>query len=246
MRLKHNEGWSIPVGRPFYPLLPAYYRDVRSQLVFFESDPDSVMEFLPEPLEPAEDGMCLACGMTVPFSSNYGPFEEAFIELKCKFRGEAGWYVSHVFHNGPAGIAAGREIYGTPKIYAHLNVTQEQGIMTTEVRLAGLSTISITSSMERASAVGDLPSLSPSWRLKLIPRADSPCPAIKELIDGSPAVEDLKVQLMLQGSGAAQFLPTPGCSLSQLKPKRFLQAFYMETSYTETFGKVVYNYLTEG
>ncbi|HET7214108.1 MAG TPA: acetoacetate decarboxylase family protein [Terriglobia bacterium] len=243
MRLKHDEGWSIPADRPFYPSLPAYYRNVRSQLVFFQVEPDSVAEFLPEPLEPAEDGMCLACGMTVPFCSNYGPFDEAFIELKCKFRGEPGWYVSHVFHNGPAGIAAGREIYGTPKLYAHLNVMQEQGIMTTEVQLAGQSIISITSSMERASVLGDLPSLSPSWRLKLIPRADSPRPAIKQLVDGSQALQDLTVHLMLQGSGVTQFLPTPIGGLSHLKPQRYLQAFYMETSYTETFGKIIYDYL---
>ena len=116
MGLKHDDGWNIPADNPFYPSLPAVYRNVRFQFVFFHAAPAAVQSFLPEPLEAAEDGLCVASGLEVPFCTNYGPFQESFIVMKCRFRDQTGFYCSHVFHNGPAGIAAGREIYGTPKV----------------------------------------------------------------------------------------------------------------------------------
>ena len=73
-----------------------------------------------QPLEATEDGLCVASGLDVPFCTHYGPSQESFILMKCRFRNQTGFYCSHVFHNGPAGIAAGREIYGTPKVYADL------------------------------------------------------------------------------------------------------------------------------
>ena len=49
MGLKHDDGWNIPADNPFYPSLPAVYRNVRFQFVFFHADPTAVQDFLPEP-----------------------------------------------------------------------------------------------------------------------------------------------------------------------------------------------------
>ena len=74
MSLKHDEGWNIPADSPFYPQLPAIYRNVKFQFVFFYAAPAAVQEFLPEPLEATEDGLCVASGLAVPFCTSYGPF----------------------------------------------------------------------------------------------------------------------------------------------------------------------------
>ena len=132
MKLKYNDGWNIPASDPFYAALPAVYRNVRMQLVFFEAAPEEVGRVLPEPLETSDSGLCVAAGLVIPYSSSYGAFEESFLMLECRFRGQTGFYCSHVFHNGPAGIAAGREIYGTPKVYADLNVQRDGAKMRTE------------------------------------------------------------------------------------------------------------------
>ena len=95
MGLDRDEGWSVPADHPFYPLLPAYYRNVRAHYVFFRTDPAAVGRLLPEPLEPAADGMCVACGLAVPICSNYGPFQEGFVQQKCSFQGQVDWYCSH-------------------------------------------------------------------------------------------------------------------------------------------------------
>ncbi|MXW05942.1 MAG: hypothetical protein F4Z81_12880 [Gemmatimonadetes bacterium] len=276
MRLKHDYGWNIPAGSPFYPPLPAVYRNVRFQFVFFHAAPSAVQGFLPEPLQAAEDGMCVASGLEVPDCKNYGPFEESFIVMKCHFRDQTGFYCSHVFHNGPAGIAAGREIYGTPKVYAEMKVTHAGRSMVTETSYGGVPVLRIASNVDAgapqdagagqaAGASQDagaspgtcpapdvgaghaaMPALTPAWRLKIIPRADGPGLALKQLIDCSETTQDVEVHAFAQGKGTIELGASPRCDLTPLAPLDYGDAFHMESSYTEGYARVVYDYLSDG
>lgn len=259
MRLKHEDGWNIPAGSPFYPPLPAVYRNVRFQFVFFHAAPPAVQGFLPEPLQAAKDGLCVASGLEVPDCELYGPFEESFIVMKCHFRDQTGFYCSHVFHNGPAGIAAGREIYGTPKVYADLKVTHADRSMMTETSYGGVPVLTIASSVE-ADAPQDtgashdaphdasqdtMPALTPAWRLKIIPRADGPGPALKQLIDCTETTRDVEVHAFAQGKGTIVLGASLRCDLTPLAPLEYGDAFHMESSYSEGYARVVYDYLSE-
>ena len=185
----------------------------------------------------------MASGLDIPFCTNYGPFQESFIVMQCRFKRQTGFYCSHVFHNGPAGIAAGREIYGTPKIYAELKVRQVERCMLTETSLSGLPVLHISSSMEEIAPHDAMPPLTPSWRLKLIPRADGPGPALKELIDCSKATQDLTVHFMTKGQGRIVLGASPLCDLTPLTPLQYGDAFYMECSFSEGYAEIVYDYL---
>ena len=245
MGIKHDDGWNIPADNPFYPPLPAVYRNVRFQFVFFHAAPAAVQDYLPEPLEAAEDGLCVAAGLEVPFCTNYGPFQESFIVMKCHFRDQTGFFCSHVFHNGPAGIAAGREIYGTPKVYAGLKVTQADRSMVTETSLGGVSVLNISTSMETDAPHDAMPSLTPAWRLKIIPRADGPGPALKQLIDCSETTRDVEVHYTAKGQGRIDLGASPRCDLTPLSPVEYGDAYYMESSYAEGYARIVYDYLSE-
>jgi len=238
--------WSTPTDNPYYPPLPAHYRNLKLQFVFFRADSSSVGRLLPAPLEPAEDGDCVACGLDAPFTSSYGQFQEAFTLLKCTFRGKTGWYCSHVFHNGPAGIAAGREVYGTPKIWSDLSVRQTDRMMVTTAHMGGLPAITVATVMDDYCERANMPSLTPSWRLKLIPRADGPGPAIKQLIDCADVAKDMKVHQMMKGSGTVHFDASPMCDLTGLKPIEYSDAFYMVSSFAEDYARIEYDYLTDG
>ena len=219
MRLKHDGGWNIPADNPFYPPLPAGYRNVKFQFVFFHANPAAVQDFLPEPLEATEDGLCVASGLNASFCTNYGPFQESFILMQCRFRNQTGFYCSHVFHNGPTGIAAGREIYGTPKVYAELKVRQADRCMVTETSLGGVPVLNISSSMETIAPHDAMPALTPAWRLKIIPRADGP--------------------------GRVVLGASPLCDLIPLTPLKYGDAFYMERSFSEGYAEIVYDYLSK-
>ena len=243
MRLKHDEGWNIPASDPFYPPLPAIYRDVKMQLVFFEASPESVAGFLPEPLEASESGSCIAGGVEIPYSSSYGAFEESFLMLACRFRGLPGFYCSHVFHNGPAGIAAGREIYGTPKVYAEIEVQREGAGMHTVTAYRGSPVLEISSQTPTAAEPADLPALAPNWRLKIIPRADRPGPVIKQLIDCANVMDDVAHHHVSRGDGSVTLGKSASCDLTPLAARGYGEAFYLELSYSEGYGKIVYDYL---
>jgi acetoacetate decarboxylase len=243
--LAHDAGWAIPFDAPFYPELPAWYRGVRFQQVLFRADPGEVSRLLPEPLTAHPDGVCVATGLQIPFSSAYGAFLEAAIEQHAVFNGESGWYTSHVWHDGPRGIAAGREIYGTPKIFSEIDVSFSDGSMLTSAKVGGVQAIAVSSTMEVRVGAGDLPALAPSWRLKLIPRADRPGPAIKQLIEGSVATNDLEVLVAFRGRGTVTLGATPLGDVTGLRPLEYMDAFYYEANYSEGFAAIVYDYLAE-
>jgi len=218
MRLPHNEGWCIPPDAPFYPALPAIYRGVKFSLLFFKASPRAVADYLPEPLEPDPDGACVVGGIDIPFCSNYGPFQEIFMGLKCTFRGASGYYTSHAFHDGPAGIAAGREIYGTPKIYSTVSVKQIERSVLSEASVGGVSVVRMSTTAEQAATSNTMPPLTPAWRLKVIPRADGPGPAPKQLIDCTHATKDLVIHYIARGNGSVALMASPLIDLSPLQP----------------------------
>ena len=246
MRLKHDEGRNIPASNPFYPPLPAIYRNVKMQLVFFEASPQGVTGFLPEPLEASESGLCVAGGVEIPYSSSYGAFEESFLMLACRFRERPGFYCSHVFHNGPAGIAAGREIYGTPKVYGEIKVQRDDAAMRTETVYQKSPVLKVSSQTPTVAQPADVPTLTPNWRLKIIPRADSPGPALKQLIDCANVMECVTHHSVSRGDGAVTLGRSASCDLTPLTPSAYREAFYLELSYSEGYGEVAYDYLTGG
>ena len=182
-------------------------------------------------------------GIDVPFCTSYGAFQEAFLVLKCQFRGQVGYYCSHILHNGPAGIAAGREIYGSPKIFATLSVRKAEQSMLTTASIGTDPVLRLNTVTEQNAPNTAMPALTPAWRLKIIPRADGPGPAIKQLIDCSRATQDLAVHSFARGKGSLTLLSSHSVDLSPLQPVSLGEAFYMEADYSEHYAEIVYDYL---
>lgn len=235
--------WTTPLDSPFYPPLPARYEDVRFQLVFFRADPAAVTPLLPASLQPAADGRCVAMGIGVPRCSAYGTFEEAVVQVACSLDGEPGWYCSHVWHNGPAGIAAGREIYGTPKFLAEIELDAGDADMSTKAGTGGVLEIALHSRARTVATIEDLPSLAPSWRLKVIPSAAGPGAAVHQLIDGSTATQDLRVAWCRRGDGEVRFAASAARDLSGLAPLSYDGAYHFEASYAEGYATIARDFL---
>lgn len=232
----------MPHGVGFFPRPPAAYHNVRFHLVFFSAAPEVVRTYLPESLH-SPTGECVAAGLDVPFSA-YGAFQEAFVLMKCVFRDQTGWFCSHVFHNGPAGIAAGREIYGTPKIYSQITTRLDSETLSTEAAL-DTPVLRITGDAGSDASPHMLPSLAPSWRLKVIPRADGTGLDVKQLIDCGATARDQEMHRFTEATGAVEFHPHPQFDLTPLQPVAYGPSFFMEISYTEHFGVIVHDYLRD-
>ena len=86
MSIPINDIVTMPAFSSYYPMPPARYIGVRKHIVFFRAKIDAVNRILPDCFEPSEDGLCAVSGLTVPWSANYGEFQESYLTVKCSYR----------------------------------------------------------------------------------------------------------------------------------------------------------------
>ncbi len=243
MSIQMDQIANMPAFSPYYPIPPARYRKARFQFVYFRACTETVERVLPSCFEPSKDGFCVAIGLSVPWSANYGPFLESALTVKCSYQGQVGYFTVVAFLNSRSSIPAGREIYGTPKVFAELRVDMDERVMFTDTGLAGVSVMSIRSTMEQEAAAKDLPKLQPSWRLKVIPRADGKGAEVLQLIDCSQVTSNVTVHVCRAGQGVVQFHPSPIYDLSDFVPQKYSGTHYLEMDYTEGYGQIIHDFL---
>lgn len=240
-RLPMNEGRAMPAHRPYYPELPSYYRDVEFQMVFFKTDPAIVEAHLPEPLEADPEGLVMAIGINVPFCSAYGPFHEAGLECRCRFKGKSAFFNTHLYLDNPAAICSGREVWGAPKEYAQVTFETKGNLIYCQTVKDGVPIMTITSDITQKADPSEVIPAFPSYRLKMIPRAEGPGAAIKQIVTASPA--DVQSQLLMKGNGMVTFGSSANSDLAAFPVREIVGAFYEISTYTEVYGEIVYDYL---
>lgn len=234
---------NMPAFSPYYPMPPARYRNVRFHYVFFEADRAAIDRVLPECFKPDNDGLCAAIGISIPWSANYGAFQESVLSVSCTYEGVSGYFTPIAFLNSRSSIPAGREIYGTPKVAADITVAMDERVMYTDTRIAEASIFSIRSTMHCSALLEDMPVLTPAWRLKVIPRADGPGASLMQLIDVTGVSTDVSVHECRAGDGIVSFAPSPIYDLTDFAPRSYAGAYYVEMDYTEGYGAVVQDFL---
>ncbi len=236
---------NMPAFSPYYPMPPCRYRGVRFQFVYFRADLAAIDRVLPACFEPSDDGFCVAIGLTAPWTSSYGDFQESVLSVKCSYEGTVGYFAPIAFLNSRSSIPAGREIYGTPKVSAEIEVGMDERVMLTDTRLAGASVMVIRSTMHKPATSDDLPNLGPAWRVKVIPRADGQGADVLQLIDTTKVMADMNVHACRAGDGVVQFDPSPIYDLSDFAPREYYGAHYLEMDYTEGYAEIARDFLKE-
>ena len=212
----------MPVSSPYFPRPPARYRGMRAQTVLFRADPNRVADLLPECLAPTDDGACAAIGVDAPWSSHYGAFQAIVVAAGCRFEGRAGYYVVVQYVNSRGSIPAGREIWGTPKVWADMRVEQAERVMATTASVGGVDIAAVRSTAHRPCDAANLPALAPMWRLKVIPRADGQGLDVLQLVSGGRPGADTVVHVSRDGDGVVEFRPSPVFDVSALAPTEYV------------------------
>ena len=236
---------NMPAFSPYYPMPPVRYRNARFQFVCFRADVAAIDRVLPACFEPVENGLCVAIGLTIPWASSYGAFDESVLTVPCTYEDQSGYFAPIAFLNSKSSIPAGREIYGTPKVYADITVAMDERVMYTDTVIANSSVMSIRSTMHREAAVDELPDTQPSWRLKAIPRVDGTGHDVLQIIDPTAVTTDVQAPLCRAGDGIVQFNPSPIYDLTAFEPISYHGAYYVEMDYTEGYGAVVHDFLKD-
>lgn len=234
--------WAMPGDSPAYPRPGGYYGNVIFQLVYFTTEPDNIAPMLPEPLVPSPAGRCCAFAIDARFCADYGPFQEVGVAVGCLFEEQEAFFLPCLFLNSSDPIAPGREIWGSPKKFADVTITQQGNEITATAVRADVRMIQINSRMTEIAREEDIPPLWPMYLLKTIPSADGNGLAVKQLVQGAPP-EDVKVHKLFKGPGVVSFSPTVAGDFWRLTPKTFEGAIYQECSYHQGFGTIVKDYL---
>jgi acetoacetate decarboxylase len=121
-----------------------------------------------------------------------------------------------VFLNNARAICAGREIYGTPKVWADVSLETTADGALGRTLLGGELLIELHTRAVEPRAEADLPRLFPGYRLKLIPAADGSGAAVKQLVTAAP--QDARAWDIRGGSGTVQFGTADGLDLRPLQP----------------------------
>lgn len=231
---------AMPAGRAMYPPLPAYYRDAQFQLIYFRIDPSLVRAHLPPPLVPDPEGMAMALGLWAP-TCTYGSYAETSLRLRCQFNGQSGFYTSHQHVNNVAVLCAGRERWGAPKEYAEVAFEQCEDQICTRTTQEGIEIMRLTTRIIGPATENEMIPTGLSFRLKIIPRADAPGPAIKQLI--SYTAQESKTKQLHSASADLSFSNTEDCKLADFAPLQIIGAFHQVMDLTEGHGRVEYDYL---
>ncbi|GIS65115.1 MAG: hypothetical protein CM1200mP3_13630 [Chloroflexota bacterium] len=120
----------------------------------------------------------------------------------------------------------------------------DERVMVTDTLIAGTSAMSIRSTMQSDLDPKNLPDGGPSWRLKVIPKADGSGVDVMQLIDGSNVMSDTKIHVCRTGDGVVEFNSVPLFNLADFTPISYYGAYYMEMDFTENYGEIVHDFLS--
>jgi acetoacetate decarboxylase len=147
---------------------------IRALTVSFLSDPGTIAEILPPPLEPAAEPRATVTVAAIGRSNCVGPFDGASINLACRHRGEEGFYCLTMPMSTDTAVIFGRELYAEPKKLAAiaLEVDAESRRARGTVRRHGITYIEIEGRFEAAPQPASSSSVTRQYYFKFLPRAD--------------------------------------------------------------------------
>ena len=190
---------SMPAAGPSYPAGPYRFVDREYMVITYETDPEVIRHQLPEPLEPIAQPLVHYEWIKMPDSSGFGSYTESGMVIPCRFRDEEVNFVAQMYLDDDPPIAAGREIWGFPKKYAHpkLEIIKDTltGTLSYATQLVAMGTMaykheSMAGNGERTTRILTKTAVN----LKLIPGVDGRL-EICQLVAYN--LEDIRVDLTL-------------------------------------------------
>jgi acetoacetate decarboxylase len=106
---------SMPIASPSYPRGPYRFIDREYMIITYESEPDTIRDALPEPLEPDGSNTVLYEFIKMPDSAGSGDYTESGVVIPALYKGEHVNFTAQMYLDDEPPISGGREIWGFPK-----------------------------------------------------------------------------------------------------------------------------------
>ena len=181
----------------------------------------------------------------MPDSSGFGSYTESGLVIPARFRGEEVNFVSQMYLDDDPPIAAGREIWGFPKKYAHPKLEIVKDTLTGTLDYAGqlvaMGTMSykheaLAGRRGHGDAVADAGQSQADPRRRRA-RRDLPARRHQPRRDHG--------QGLVEGPGRLHLVPHVNAPVADLPVRRVVGAHHFIADLTLPYGRVVYDYRKE-
>jgi acetoacetate decarboxylase len=235
---------SMPAAGPSYPAGPYRFIDREYMVITYETDPDVIHVQLPEPLETMEQPLIHYEWIKMPDSSGFGAYTESGMVIPCRYRGQDVNFVAQMYLDDDPPIAAGREIWGFPKKYAHpkleivkdtLTGTLEYGGQLVAMGTMGYKHESMAGNGERTTATLSKTQVN----LKLIPGVDGRA-EVCQLVAYN--LTDIAVKGSWIGPGRLHLVPHVNAPVADFPVRKIVAAHHFLADLTLPYGHVLYDY----
>ncbi|HEX4028064.1 MAG TPA: acetoacetate decarboxylase [Rhizomicrobium sp.] len=235
---------SMPAAGPSYPAGPYRFVDREYMVITYETDAELVRAHLPEPLEMPANPFVHYEWIKMPDSSGFGSYTESGLVIPCRYQGEDMNFVAQMYLDDDPPIAAGREIWGFPKKYAHpkLEIIKDTLTGTLEYggQLVAMGTMGYKAESMAGNGAATTSTLSKTQvNLKIIPGIDGQ-PEICQLV--ALNLTEITVKGSWRGPGRLHLVPHVNAPVADLAVRRVVEAHHFIADLTLPYGRVLHNY----
>lgn len=238
-----RNAFAMPFSNPIYP--PGPYRFINREylIITYETDFDQLKAVVPEPLEVVEPLVKYEF-IRMPDSSGFGDYTESGQVIPVIFKGKSGNYTHSMYLDCEPPIAAGREIWGFPKTFAHPSLRVRSDVLTGELKYQGvrvaLGTMGYKYKTADTRAIEKEFSETPNFLLKIIPHVNGTA-RICELV--SHQLTEVKIKGAWTGPAELDLAHHVMAPVANLPVRRIISAVHILSDLTLPYGQVIHDYL---
>jgi acetoacetate decarboxylase len=237
-----DTAYAMPLTSPAYPKPPFRFVDREFVIVTYRTDPAALVRVVPEPLR-VKDPIVKYEFIKMPDSTGLGSYVESGQVIPVTFEGREGSYTHAMYLDNLAGIAAGRELLGFPKVLAQprLDVHNDSLVGTLDYNGVRVATATMTykyHTVDRAAVRRSIES--DGYLLKIIPHVDGRV-RICELV--RYRATELTVKGAWAGPASLELHPHCLAPVAKLPVLEVLSAVHVVADLTLGSGEVVHEYL---
>ncbi len=235
----------MPPGNPSFPFGPYRFIDREYFIVAYESDPQAVRAFVPEPLEPDGSGQVFYEWIKMPDSSGFGSYTESGVVIPCLFRGAPVNYTAMMFLDNEPATTAGREIWGFPKRLGEPRLRVASDTLTGTLDYGG-ERVATGTMVYKAETVCPEPqdcadkAAKTQVNLKLIPDVDGSV-KVAQLVAFDPA--DITMKGFWRGNARLDLRAHVNAPVADLPVRRVVDGKHFIADLTLPYGRVLHDYL---
>jgi acetoacetate decarboxylase len=236
---------SMPPGNPSYPFGPYRFVDRQYFMVIYETDPEAIRAWLPEPLEPDGSGTVVYEWIDMPDSSGFGSYRESGLVIPAMLEGRPVNYTAMMFLNDEPPITAGREIWGFPKRWGEPTLGVRADTLTGTLAYSGERVAMGTMAYKPERLACDPEACvrrlaKTTVNLKLLP-----CVTGRPLVAQLVAFEmtDIRLKGIWRGPARLHLVPHVHAPVADLPVRRVVEGRHVIADMTLPYGRVAHDYL---